>query len=341
MFEVMERQGRARIGRLHTSHGILETPVFLPVATKAVIKTLTPEEAWEAGCRGVIVNALHLYRRGMDRIRRAGGIHAFMGWPGVVVSDSGGFQSIKQFPSQVSSEGVTFAMPDGSRETFTPEKSLAVQGALGVDYAYVLDDCPPYPASKERVTQGVDTTIAWARRSQGEGRFAILQGGVCAQQRVRCARALAPLHFDGFAIGGLCIGEPKEDMHRMVEVTISHLPEDKPRHLMGVGSAPDIRRAVAAGVDIFDSAFPTRNARHGTVFTSDGRINLGRARVEGQEIQPDCRCYTCRHFTLDYLNHLFREKDPLGPRLATIHNLFYINQVMEAIKEEIKERRFG
>lgn len=341
MFEVVERHGGARIGRLETAHGTLETPAFLPVATKGVVKTLTPEEVWATGSRGIIVNALHLYRRGMDRILQAGGIHSFMGWPGVVASDSGGFQSIKQFPSQVNSEGITFAMPDGSRDIFTPEKSLAVQEALGVDFAYALDDCPPYPASQERVMQAVDITIAWARRSQGDRRFAILQGGVCARQRVRCARALAPLHFDGFAIGGLCIGEPKEDMHRMVEVTVPHLPEDKPRHLMGVGSAEDIRRAVGAGVDIFDSAFPTRNARHGTVFTLQGRINLGRATVEGREIQPGCTCYTCRHFTLDYLNHLFREKDPLGPRLATIHNVFYINQVMEAIREEIKEGRFG
>jgi len=339
MFEIVARSGEARIGQWHTPHGVIETPVFLPVATKGVIKTLTPEETWATGTRAVIVNALHLYRRGIDVIKQAGGIHAFMAWNGVVVSDSGGFQSIKEFPSEVSRDGITFAMPGGSWEIFTPEKSLAVQENIGVDYAYALDDCPAYPATKDRIVNAVNTTITWAARSQGPRRFAILQGGVFSEERVRCAQAIAPLDFDGYAIGGLCIGEPLNDMHNMVTDTIPHLPDDKPRHLMGVGSPDDIVRAISSGVDIFDSAFPTRNARHGSIFTNQGRINLGRAKVKGHDIQPGCQCYTCQHFTLDYLNHLFREKDPLGPRLATVHNLFYLNQTIEWAKERIRQEK--
>ena len=339
MFEIVARSGTARIGHWHTPHGVIETPVFLPVATKGVIKTLTPEETWTAGTRAVIVNALHLYRRGLDIIKQAGGIHAFMAWNGVVVSDSGGFQSIKEFPSKVSCDGITFAMPDGSLDHFTPEKSLAVQEHINVDYAYTLDDCPAYPATKCRVENAVNTTIRWAVSSQGSRRFAILQGGVFSEERVRCARAIAPLDFDGYAIGGLCIGEPLNDMHNMVAATLPHLPDDKPRHLMGVGSPDDIVRAISSGVDIFDSAFPTRNARHGSIFTDQGRINLGRAKITGQDIQQGCQCYTCQHFTLDYLNHLFREKDPLGPRLATVHNLFYLNQTIERAKESIRQEK--
>jgi queuine tRNA-ribosyltransferase len=336
MFEIVARSGQARIGRLHTPHGVVETPVFAPVATKGVIKTLTPDEAWAVGTRMVIVNALHLFRRSTASIQQSGGIHTFMGWKGVVISDSGGFQSIKHFPSEVSPEGITFAMPDGTRETFTPERSLAVQENFGVDFAYALDDCPAYPAHKERVTRAVDTTIAWAIRSQGERRFAIMQGGTSPEERMRCAQAIAPLDFDGFAIGGLCIGEPLEDMHRMVATTLPSLPEEKPRHLMGVGSPDDVVRAIEAGIDIFDSAFPTRNARHGAFFTDGGHVNLGRAKVDMQDIPSDCSCPTCQNFSLRYLNHLFREKDPLGPRLASMHNLYYINQVIERAKERIR-----
>jgi len=339
MFEIIAKHGDARVGLLKTKHGSFETPVFLPVATKAVIKTLTPEEAWNAGCRGIIVNALHLYRRGLDKVENAGGIHNFMGWKGFVLSDSGGFQPIKKFPCEVENDGVAFSMPDGRVEIFTPEKSMEMQEKLGVDIALSLDDCPSYPYTRERVAASVDKTIEWAGRCQGEGRFAILQGGTFEEERERCAKAIADMDFDGFAIGGLCIGEPKEEMHRMVKATLSHLPENKPRHLMGVGSAEDIIRGIKMGVDIFDSAFPTRNARHGTIFTDRGRINLGRAKVKGGTIQEGCECYTCRNFSLDYLNHLFKEKDPLGPRLATIHNLFFTNRIVEDAREKIKQEK--
>jgi queuine tRNA-ribosyltransferase len=258
-----------------------------------------------------------------------------MQWDGAIVSDSGGFQLIKQFPCNIVPEGVQFTMPDGSSDIFTPEKSIKVQEQLGVDIALTLDDCPSYPAKQERVATAVDTTIAWAERCQGSGRFAILQGGVQETERIRCARAIADMDFDGYALGGLCIGEPQEVMHRMVEATLQHLPRERPRHLMGVGSPEDIWRGIAAGVDIFDSAYLTRNARHGTIFTSQGRINLGRAKTAGDVIDERCDCYACRHFSLDYLNHLFREKDPLGARLATIHNLTHVNRVVAAAREYV------
>lgn len=335
MFEIVAEHEQARAGVLHTHHGDVETPVFLPVATKGAIKTLTSTEAWDTGSRMVIVNALHLYRRGMPRIRRAGGIHGFMQWDGAVVSDSGGFQLIKQFPCDMVDEGVQFTMPDGTSDLFTPEKSITVQEQLGVDIALALDDCPSYPATPERVAAAVDTTIEWAERCQGRGRFAILQGGTREAERVRCAQAIADMDFDGYAIGGLCIGEPKQVMHRMIAATLPWLPRDKPRHLMGVGSPDDIWRSIMAGVDIFDSAYPTRNARHGTIFTSGGRVNLGRAKTSGSIIDEACDCYTCRHVSLDYLNHLFREKDPLGPRLATIHNLTHVNRIVATARDRI------
>ncbi len=339
MFEIVAEQGDARVGSIKTPHGIVETPIFLPVATKAVVKTVTPGEAWDAGCRGIIVNSLHLYRRGMEKIERAGGIHNFMRWKGIVVSDSGGFQPIKKFPCNVENDGVAFSMPDGAIDIFTPEKSIEVQERLGVDIALTLDDCPSYPYTRERVATSVDKTIEWASRCQGKSRVAILQGGTFRDERIRCAKAMAKMNFDGFAIGGLCIGEPKGDMHRVVGETVPHLPKDKFRHLMGVGSAEDIVKGIRAGVDIFDSAFPTRNARHGTIFTDKGNINLGRAKVKGDVIHEGCKCYTCRNFSLDYLNHLFKEKDPLGARLATIHNLFFTNKIVEEAREKIRQEK--
>jgi len=340
MFEIVAKSGDARVGILKTKHGEFETPLFLPVATKASIKTLTPKEAWDTGCRGIIINSLHLYRRGIAYVVKAGGIHSFMKWKGFVVSDSGGFQPIKKFPCDACDEGVEFSMPDGEKMLFTPEKAMEVQERLGVDIAMALDDCPPFPSPQERISLAVDRTIKWAFSCQGGGRFAILQGGIYKEERERCAKKLSQLNFDGFAIGGLCIGEPKEEMYEMVKATIPHLPEEKPRHLMGVGSPEDIIKCISLGIDIFDSAFPTRNARHGTVFTEKGRINLGRAKVKGDVIQEGCECYTCKNFSLDYLNHLFKEKEMLATRLATIHNLHFINTLFAKAREAIKEGKF-
>ena len=301
MFEIVATANKARAGILMTKHGKVETPLFLPVATKACVKTLTPQEAWDAGCRGIIINSLHLYRRGISYVEQAGSVHSFMNWKGFVVSDSGGFQSIKKFPCAANDDGVIFKMHDGEEMLFTPEIAMDIQARLNVDIAMALDDCVSYPSSKNRVATAVDRTIKWAPRCQGKERFAILQGGIHEKERVRCAKTLSRMNFDGFAIGGLCIGEPKRMMHRMVRATLPHIPEEKPRHLMGVGSPQDIVECIRMGIDIFDSAFPTRNARHGTVFTEEGTMNLGRAKVKGDVIQKGCECYTCNNFSLSYL----------------------------------------
>lgn len=333
MFEIKYENGKARYGILKANISV-ETPVFVPVATKGAIRTLLPEEAWNVGTRIVIANALHLYMRAMPLLE--GGIHKFMKWDGLILTDSGGFQSIKNFPAKVTDEGVAFTMPDGKVEIFTPEKSIEIQRKIGSDFAYMLDDCPKYPYGRKRVAKAVKRTIEWARRSQGKDVFAILQGGIDEGLRKKCASEIAKMDFAGYAIGGLSIGEPKEMMHRMVEVTVPLLQKEKPRHLMGVGSPEDVIEGVKNGIDIFDSAFPTRNARHGTIYTTKGKINLKRSGLRGS-IDDECDCYTCKNYSLEHLSYLFREKEQLALRLATIHNLRYMNRLMERIREEIKE----
>jgi len=334
MFKLIATKENARVGILKAGISV-ETPIFLPVATKGSIKTLLPEEAWKEGTRAVIVNALHIYIKAMNVVEKTG-LHNFMRWKGIIFTDSGGFQSIKKFPSKATDDGIIFTLPDGRKETFTPEKSIEVQKKLGSDFYFMLDDCPSYPYSDKRVKKSVERTMKWAKRSQGEKTFAILQGGIDNELRKKCIEEIKKLNFFGFAIGGLSIGEPKEKMHEMVKITNSLLPEEKPRHLMGVGSPEDIITAIKNGVDIFDSAFPTRNARHGSIFTSRGKINLGKKGVGGDAIDEECDCYTCRNFSLDYLKYLFKEKEPLAMRLATIHNIRYMNRLMERIREEIK-----
>jgi queuine tRNA-ribosyltransferase len=334
VFRIEAEEGGARAGTLRIGKKTLKTPAFLPVATKACIKTCTPREALDAGCGGIIVNALHVYRRAYEPVARVG-LHRFMRWPGLVFTDSGGFQSIKKFPARVTDEGVAFAMPDGTRELFTPERSVEVQVRLGSDFMFALDDCPSFPADPGRVAESVRRTVAWAARCQGKRHFAIVQGGLDPDARIWCARKLSELDMYGFAIGGLCIGEPMEAMHCIAGLTAETLPGEKPRHLMGVGSPEDIRRGVRYGIDIFDSAFPTRNARHGTILTSAGKVNLGKRKVQGDAIDATCNCLACRNFSLDYLNYLFKENEPLGMRLATIHNLTYMQNVMAEIRKEI------
>ena len=336
MFRIIEESGMARIGLIKAGKNNLETPAFLPVATKAVIKTLTPEEAKNAGCRAIIVNSLHVYRRAFEIVAKIG-IHSFMKWDGIIFTDSGGFQSIKKFPSTSVDDGIVFSMPSGEKEMLTPEKCIEIQKRIGSDFIFVLDDCPSYPYSRKRVEKSVERTLAWAKRSEGENIFSIVHGGIYDDLRERCAKELAKMDFYGYAIGGLCIGEEKKDMIRMVEITTRFLPYDKPRHLMGVGSPEDIERCVKYGIDIFDSAFPTRNARHGTIFTSRGKIGLGKKKIKGDAIDENCNCYTCSNFSLDYLNYLFMEKELLAQRLATIHNIYFMNKFMENLREKIKE----
>ncbi len=334
-FEIVQENEKGRVGILKARGIKIETPTFLPVATKACIKTITPEEAKKIGYDAIIVNALHIYRRAMNIVGRIG-IHNFMKWHGIIFSDSGGFQSIKKFPAKIVEEGITFKMPNGKEEIFTPKKCMEVQDKIGSDFAFALDDCPSYPYGRKRVEKSVERTIRWAKDCQGENRFAIIQGGIYKDLREYCAKKLSKMNFFGFAIGGLCIGEDRRDMIEIVKFTAKNLPSNRPRHLMGVGSPEDILECVKYGIDIFDSAFPTRNARHGTIFTSKGKINLGKKKVKGDEIDENCNCYTCRNFSLDYLNYLFKEREQLAMRLATIHNLYYINDFMKKIRDEIK-----
>ena len=336
MFEVIAEINRARIGKIKIGRKEIDTPAFLPVATKGCIKTLTPEEVKKIGIKAIIVNALHLYRRAMPLVEKVG-IHNFMKWNGIIFSDSGGFQSIKRFPAKVTDEGIVFKMPDGKNELFTPEKCIEVQRKIGSDFMFCLDDCPAYPYSRKRVKKAVERTIEWAQKCQGENVFAILQGGIYDDLRKECIKKISHLEFYGFAIGGLSIGEKRGEMLKIVDLTTKMLPVEKPRHLMGVGSPEDIIDCVKYGVDIFDSAFPTRNARHGTIFTSSGKINLGKKKVEGDEIDKECKCYTCKNFSLDYLNYLFKEKEQLAMRLATIHNLYFMQRFMEEVREKIEE----
>ncbi|HIH44635.1 MAG TPA: tRNA guanosine(34) transglycosylase Tgt [Candidatus Methanoperedenaceae archaeon] len=348
MFELLSSDGSARRGRLHTDHGTVETPAFMPVATKATVKTLVPEEISATGAGAIISNAFHLYLSpGVDTIRGAGGLHRFMGWDGVIFTDSGGFQMIrKDFKFKVTDEGIMYRNPrDGKKHLYTPQVCMRVQDALGSDVAMVLDECPPYGCSYQEAAASLRRTLAWAERSgQRESglRFAIVQGGMFIDLRRYSVEALDAMGFDGFGIGGLSIGEPKELTRTVLRLTLPLLPKDKPRYLMGVGSPRELVEAISLGVDIFDSAFPTRNARHQTLMTRDGNMDIGRSRFSGDfsPVDVSCECYTCRKYTRAYLHHLFREKEMLAFRLASIHNLHFIQSLVAEGRKAIEEGTF-
>ncbi|UCF07701.1 MAG: tRNA guanosine(34) transglycosylase Tgt [Thermoplasmata archaeon] len=353
MFKVTAEDGKieARCGELKLGHGVLNTPSFLPVATKADVKMTSPDELRHMGAQGVIVNAFLLYLRpGAEVIEAAGGVHGFMDWDGTVFSDSGGFQILnKEFLVKVADEHVTFRSPyDGDKYDFTPEKCAEVQMTLNTDVALALDDCPRFGSDHENAEASTSRTIRWARRfkeahdSQPQASFGIIQGGVYRDLREKCTEALVDMEFDGYAIGGLSIGEPKELMHEVVGWSMPHIPSEKPRYLMGVGSPEDMLRAISMGVDIFDSVFPTRNARHNTVYTRHGKKNLGKEKYSRDftPIERECQCYTCRHFSLAYVNHLLREYEFLGMRLATLHNLHFTINLMKEAREAIENGRF-
>ncbi|MGQ9583709.1 MAG: tRNA guanosine(34) transglycosylase Tgt, partial [Thermoplasmatota archaeon] len=351
MFALEALDGRARAGTLRTCHGDVPTPVFMPVATKAVVKTVTPEELGGLGVRALISNSLHLHLRpGEGIIAELGGLHAFMGWGRALFTDSGGFQLIRSgFDLKVRESGVRFRSPvSGEPEELTPERSLEIQNALGSDVAMALDDCPRYGAPREAVAQSAQRTVDWARRAldarvdEGQLFFGIAQGGLDEGLRKECADALVSLDLDGYGIGGLSIGEPQERTVEAMGWTLSCLPLSKPRYMMGLGSTPELLSAVEMGVDVFDSAFPTRNARHWTVMTRSGSYSLRRAESARLRTGLDegCICPTCRCFTRAYLHHLAREGEMLGMRLVSIHNLFFLQWLMAEAREAIKARRF-
>ncbi len=353
MFEVSyENEGGARTGVLETAHGRVETPLFMPVATQGTVKTLTFDRVEELGFEAVISNALVLYLRpGLERIEKAGGLHGFMGWQRTVFTDSGGFQMLNpDFIDKKSEKGVTFRSPfDGSRHLLTPERCIEIQNELGSDVAMVLDTLIPFGSDNTMQEKAVETTSKWARRCKDAHKndkqllFAITQGGIFPGLRMRSAKELVGMGFDGYAIGGLSIGEPKDVMHQILKEQTALLPSDKPRYLMGVGSPAELLQSISAGVDIFDSTFPTRNARHNDAYTFTGEMNLsrGRYRDDTGPIEEGCRCYACLHHSRAYVHHLLRNHEVSGQSLMTIHNLFFIQRLLKDVKEAIKEGRFN
>ncbi len=343
---------KARAGELITPHGAVPTPVFLPVASQGTVKTLTPEEVEGIGIAMVLANTYHLYLRpGIPVIEKMGGLHKFMAWDRAILTDSGGYQIFSLASlRRVSDEGVIFRSHiDGSQHLITPELTIQFQEALGADITMVLDECPAYDDSYEKVQTAMNRTHRWAERCQRAQKcsdralYAIVQGGVFPELRHQSAEYLTSLDFPGYAIGGLSLGEPRKVTLSMIEETVALLPENKPCYLMGIGSPEGIIEGVARGIDIFDSALPTRVARNGALFTRLGRVNIRNAAYSQMEqpIDPDCDCYTCRTFSAAYLHHLFNCQELLAYRLATIHNLTFISHLTHKIRGAIQNSTFG
>lgn len=352
-FQVVGRcpKSWARAGVIRTPHGEIPTPVFAPVGTQATVKSLSPRELLELGATLILANTYHLYLRpGPEVVASLGGIHPFMGWKGPIMTDSGGFQVFSlEHLRRVDDKGVTFRSHlDGSEQHLTPERVIEVQEQLGADLILCLDICTPYPSSREQCEADLRRTHHWAERSlkayacPDQALFGIVQGGTYALLREESARFFADLDFPGYSIGGLSVGEPKEMMHQMLEVTVPLLPEDKPRHLLGVGSPEDLFECTALGIDMFDCALPTRIARNGSFFTRHGRLNIRNSRYadDPAPIEEGCECYACQNFSRAYLRHLVMAKEILGVRLATIHNLHFMLNLMREIREVISKGDF-
>lgn len=342
----------ARAGVLSTPHGAVETPVFMPVGTQGTVKTLSPKDLRDAGAQIVLGNTYHLYLRpGSDVIAEAGGLHSFMSWEGPLLTDSGGYQVFSLADlNKITEDGVTFQSHwDGSYHLFTPEKVIQVQIALGADIIMILDECTPYPCSYEYARRSNDMTLRWAQRCRiehnnkdGQALFGIVQGSTFPDLRERSAKALVDIGFDGYAIGGLAVGEPKSVMYEMIEAAVAHLPQGHPRYLMGVGKPEDLVRGVSSGLDMFDCVIPTRNGRNGTLFTYRGKLVVKNAEYakDFEPIDRTCSCYTCRTFTRAYLRHLFHAGEMLAPRLATLHNIHFFLDLMKQMREAILEGCF-
>ena len=351
-FEVTAKDGAARRGKLTLPHGVVDTPAFMPVGTYGTVKGLSPLELKELGAQIVLGNTFHLWLRpGVEVIEAHGGLHRFMGWDGPVLTDSGGYQVYSLGAlRKITEEGVRFQSPVNGDPCFlTPEESMRIQRALGADIVMVFDECTPYPADIDLACDSMRLSLRWAERSRRahdgnrNALFGIVQGGMHERLRDESLGGLMKIGFDGYAIGGLSVGEPKRDMMRVLKHTAPQLPADQPRYLMGVGTPQDIAAAVAAGVDLFDCVLPTRNARNGWVYTRNGVIKLRNARYRTEVIPLDdrCGCYTCRNFTRAYLHHLQRVNEMLGARLNTLHNLHYYQELMQALRGAIESRRLA
>jgi queuine tRNA-ribosyltransferase len=352
-FELLKTDGAARRGRLITPHGVVETPAFMPVGTRGTVKSLGPDDLVAAGSQIVLANTYHLFMRpGHALIRELGGLHGFMAWPGPILTDSGGFQvfSLSKLRT-VDEEGVRFRSPvDGSLHALTPELSIEVQHALGADVIHPLDEFLANPATREDTERSLERTLRWARRSQtahargpgGQALFGIVQGGAYADIRARAARETVALGFDGYAIGGMAVGEPKPVMYELTATVTSLLPPDQPRYLMGVGKPEDLVESVARGIDTFDCVLPTRNARNGQAFTGNGPLTIKQARYERDPapLDAECPCYTCRNFSRAYLRHLYMADELLAYRLLSLHNVSFFNGLMSAMRAAVEAGAF-
>lgn len=345
------KQSGARYGVLHTPHGDVEIPMFMPVGTLATVKYLSPEELKEIGSGVILSNTYHLWLRpGEEVVKNAGGLHKFMNYDGPILTDSGGFQVFSLSKNRkISDEGVAFKSHlDGSKLFLSPEKSIEIQNKLGADIIMSFDECPPYPSTKEYMIDSVERTLRWAKRGKDahnndkQALFGIVQGGDFKEIREHSAKELVKMNFDGYSIGGTSVGEDKETMYRMIDHCIHILPEDKPRYLMGVGSYDSILEGVLRGIDMFDCVLPTRLARHGALMTSEGRLNI-RDKKNEYDLNPidkECDCYTCKNYSRSYLRHLYKADEGFGKRLLSIHNIRFLVKLMEDIRSAIKEDRF-
>ncbi len=359
-FELLKEDGRARRGRLQLRHGPVETPVFMPVGTQGTVKALGPDDLAVLGPQIILANTYHLYLRpGAEALRRAGKLHRFMAWPKNILTDSGGFQvfslgagSAEKEPllEKITEEGAHFRSHlDGSRHLLTPEKSIAVQEAIGSDIMMAFDECPPPSKPREYQIASLERTTRWAQRcldartDEGGALFGIVQGGLDLELRARHARELSAMPFEGLAIGGLAVGESKEDFLKTLQFTAGELPRERPRYLMGVGTPEDLVAGVAAGIDMFDCVMPTRNARNGTLFVSSGKLQIKNAAFANDDspVEAGCPCYTCRTFSRAYLRHLFVAEELLFFRLATLHNLTHYLELMRRVREAIEAGAFA
>ena len=345
------KQTGARYGILHTPHGDVEVPMFMPVGTLATVKALSPEEVKACGAGVILANTYHLsLRPGADIVEKAGGLHKFMNYDGPMLTDSGGFQVFSLAERRkITEEGVTFKNHlNGAKLFFSPEIAIDIEQKLGADIAMSFDECPPYPVSYEYMKNSVERTLRWAKRGkdahtrEDQALFGIVQGGEFADLRKMCAEELTKMNFDGYSIGGTSIGEPKDVMFKMVEYSVPYLPKDKPRYLMGVGSIDYILEGIAMGVDMFDCVFPTRVARNGTAMTHEGRLVVRNA-VYAEDFRPiedGCQCYACRNFSRAYIRHLFKAEEIFGMRLLSIHNLYFLLHFAKEIREAIANDTF-
>jgi queuine tRNA-ribosyltransferase len=351
-FEIRARDGAARLGTLTTPHGEVATPAFMPVGTRAAVKAMAPDELWAMGYTLVLANAYHLaIRPGAELVNEMGGVARFMGFKGAVLTDSGGFQAMSLARiNSIDENGIVFRSHlDGSRFALTPEAAVEIQERLGADLMMALDECTPYPADHARAKSSMELTARWAeralraRRSGGQALFGIVQGSVYPDLRRESAAQITAMPFDGFAAGGLSVGEPKPAMREMAALSAEHLPQDKPRYLMGVGTPADLIAAIGMGYDLFDCVLPTRNARNGGAFTSEGRISIKHSRYarDRRPLDPNCECRCCASFSRAYLRHLHASGEILAARALTEHNLFFYARLMREAQAAIASRTYG